>query len=169
MNLLLDRRSIRKYKDEKISNEKIKMLIKAAMYAPSARNYQPWEFVIIDDRDVLDKIPEFHPYAGMMKKASHGIVVCGDLNVEENVNYVNQNCSAATQNILLAAHGLGLGAVWLGVFPREQRVNGLKELLGLPENILPVSLISIGYPAEEKKRPDRFDRSKMHYNKWGNK
>lgn len=161
------RRSIRKYdKNKKVSDEQIKKILAAAMSAPTARNYQSWRFVVITGRELLDKIPGVHPYASMMKEAACGILVCGDMSVEAMAEYNNQNCSAATQNILLAAHALGLGAVWLGVYPREKRVEGLRALLSIPENILPISLVAIGHAAEEKGREDRYDVKKVHYNGW---
>lgn len=141
-------------------------LLKAGMYAPSARNYQPWHFIILQDQQMLEKVTEFHPYASMLPKASAGIVVCGDKSIEPTGEYINQDCSAATQNILLAAHDHGLGSVWLGLYPRDARVEGMKKLLGLPENILPISLIAIGYPAEEKPVPERFKTDRVHYNAW---
>jgi len=94
--------------------------------------------------------------------------VCGDSGIEKNTGYLALNCAAATENILLAAHSIGLGAVWLGVFPREERVSKLKDLLKLPDSIIPVSLVAIGYPAEEKSRPERFHPGKIHLNQWGN-
>jgi len=166
MNAIFTRRSIRKYTDRQIDSELIKLILKAGMYAPSAKNLQPWKFLIITDRSILNKIPQVHPYANMIREASVGILVCADLNIQSNKNYCAEDCSASTQNILLAAHANGIGAVWLGVYPREKRIEGLKELLQLPENILPISLISLGYPDEIKEDPKRYDESKIHYNMW---
>lgn len=163
---ILTRRSIRKYTDKKISEELIDILLHAAMHAPSARNCQPWHFVVVTKRDVLDELAVVHPYGKMLKHARLAILVCGDRLIEESDNYINQNCSAATQNILLAAHANGLGAVWLGVYPREQRMKGISKLINLPEHILPISLISIGYPAEKISKPERFKPEKIHYNNW---
>lgn len=169
MNLLdgiFTRRSIRKYTDKEVSDDLIKKLLKAGMSAPSAGNQQAWHFVVINDHKILDKIPNIHPYSQMLKQASLAILVCGNLEKETHKGYWVQDCSAVTQNILLAAHGLGLGAVWLGVHPREARVNGIKELLNLPEHIAPLSLVSIGYPAEGKPKAERYDEAKISYNKW---
>ena len=166
MNAIFTRRSIRKYTKRQIDRELIKLILKAGMYAPSARNLQPWRFLIITDRLILNKIPQVHPYANMIREASVGILVCADLNIQSNKNYCAEDCSASTQNILLAANANGIGAVWLGVYPREKRIEGLKELLKLPENILPISLISLGYPDEVKETPERYDESKIHYNVW---
>lgn len=160
------RRSIRVYTEKEVTDQQIEIMLKAAMAAPSARNYQPWHYLVIKDKEILRQIPEFHPYAKMVNDASVAIIVCGDHSIEKMTEYNNQNCSAATQNILLAAHGLGLGAVWLGVYPREQRVQGIKELCNLPDHILPISLISIGYPAEKKEKVDRYKPERVHYNSW---
>jgi len=163
---ILSRRSIRQFTNQPVSAELVDQLLEAAMQAPSARNTQPWHFVCMDDRKLLNAIPHFHPYAQMLGQAPLAIVVCGDTTLEGNIHYLNQNCSAATQNILLAAHALGLGAVWLGIFPREQRVDGLRELLKLPETILPISLVALGYPAEHPDRVARFKRERIHRNGW---
>lgn len=161
------RRSIRKFLHLSVSEENITEMLKAAMYAPSARNTQAWEFVVITNRIFLDKLSEIHPYAKMLKYAPLAILVCGNKKIEENEAYLNQNCAAATQNILLSAFALGLGSVWLGVYPKKERIDPISELLKLPENILPISLIAIGYPDEIKEIPQRFDLNKVHYNgKW---
>ena len=166
LDIILTRRSIRQYTNEQIPQEIIDQLLQAAMSAPSARNTQSWQFIVIKDLELLNKIPNFHPYSEMLKTAALAICVCGDYRLEKDVNYLNQNCSAASENILLAAHALGLGAVWLGVFPREKRVNGMIELLNLPDYVVPISLVSLGYPAEHKQKSDRFDRNKIHINQW---
>jgi len=141
-------------------------LLKAGMYAPSARNLQPWYFIYTDKRKTLNELSEIHPYAKMLKEATLAILVCGDLKLEENLNYIIQDCSAATQNILLAATDLGLGSVWLGIQPREDRVKNMKSFFNLPDNIIPISLISIGYPDEIKQLPERFNPERVKYNDW---
>ena len=166
MDVIRSRRSIRKYTDQQVSEQDINELLKAGMAAPSANNCQPWHFVVINDHQVMDRIPEFHPYSKMLKYASVAIPVCIDKNLENADGYGIQDCSAATQNILLAAHAKGLGAVWLGIYPRKVRIEGVKKLLGIPGGIMPLSLISIGYPAEEKPPENRFDEARIHYNKW---
>ena len=135
------------------------------MCAPSADNRQPWCFVIIKDRKILNEIPKYHPYAQMLKEAPVAILVCCDSDLQLGELGV-EDCSAATQNILLAAHAKGLGAVWLGISPAEPRVTLTKKLLNLPEHIIPISLISIGYPAEQKPRQDRYRADRVHYNQW---
>lgn len=166
MQAIFERRSIRKYTSEQVSEELIEKMIRAGMAAPSAGNAQPWHFIIIDDRETLLNITEFHPYSKMLQEASCAIVVCGNLSLEKYAGYWVQDCAAATQNILLMAHELGLGSVWLGVHPIEDRVNPLKELLNVPEEVIPLSIISIGYPAEEKEPANRFDETKIHRNRW---
>jgi nitroreductase len=163
---ILTRRSIRKYKKKQISDEIIQNLLKAAFSAPSAGNQQPWHFIIIDDRSILNVIHTFHPSAKMLMDADKAILVCGDVHLEKFKGYWMIDCAAATENILLAAHGLGLGACWLGIYPREGRVAGMRKLLHLPTHIIPFSLISLGYPAEEKQNEERYNTSRIHYNKW---
>jgi len=165
MEIILTRRSIRKYTEQPVSDEVLKELLEAAMCAPSAGNRQPWCFVVINDRKILDDIPNYHPYAQMLKEAPAAILVCCDSDLQMG-DYGVQDCSAATQNILLAAHAKGLGAVWLGVYPTEVRVTDIKRLLNLPENIIPISLISVGYPAEQKSPPDHYRADRVHYNHW---
>lgn len=166
IDAIMNRRSIRKYQSKPIEQEAFDILLQSAMYAPTARDTQSWQFLVIREKANLEKIIEVHPYAKMLKYAAAAILVCGDIEREENLGYLNTNCSAATQNILLSAHALGIGSVWLGVYPREERMEALKKLFQLPGNIVPVSLISLGYPDEIKPLPDRFDQGKIHYETW---
>ena len=164
---ILSRRSIRKYKKEALPKELIDELLKAGMNAPSAHNEQPWHFIVIQDRKVLNEIPKFHPYSGMLREAPAAIVVCADLRLaEDDKVWWVQDCSAATENILIAAQAKGLGAVWLGVYPKEDRVEGVKALLALPQDIIPLSIISIGYPAVKKPYESRYQTSRIHYDHW---
>ncbi len=163
---ILTRRSIRKYSREKITDKQIEIILKAAMYAPSAMNQQPWHFIVIDDREKLNRIMEVHPYSKMLKEAGLAILVCGDERLQLSKGYWVVDCGAATQNLLLAAHGIGLGAVWLGVHPREERKLGIRKIFNLPDHVQPFSLISIGYPAEEKLFPQRFKPERIHKNTW---
>ena len=166
MESIFKRRSIRKYTDKVVPDELIEKIIRAGMAAPSAGNEQPWHFVVINDRSVLDAIPKFHPYSEMLKHAHHAIVVCADLSLQKYEGYWVQDCSAATQNMLLMAQELGLGSVWLGVYPLEDRIKGLKDLLGLPQSVIPLCILPIGYPAETKGPANRFDPSRIHTNRW---
>ena len=166
MNTILNRKSIRKYKNIKISDEIVGELLRAGMQAPSAGNEQPWEFVVLRDRDTMKKITEFHPYSKMLLNTDVAIVVCGDEAKEVFKGYWVQDCSAATENILLAAEDKGLGAVWLGVYPMEDRVEALKKLLNLPEGIIPLSIIPVGYPDEKREAVNRFNKERIHYDRW---
>jgi len=166
MKAILTRRSIRKYTNQPVAESLIKEILRAAMAAPSANNKQPWQFVIINQRAVLDKIPGFHPHASMIKDAPMAILVCGDLKRPEHPGYTVLDCTAATENLLLAAHALGLGAVWLGIHPREERIAGMRQLLELPKHIIPIALVVLGHPAEHKPKEDRYNAKVIHYNHW---
>ena len=168
MQAILSRRSIRKYTDDDISDETIDELLTAAMAAPSANNEQPWHFVVVRDRAILDEIPKFHRYSAMLRQARAAIIVCSDLNcsVDPTVDYWVQDCSAATENILIAANALGIGACWLGIHPRKKRVEALGKLLNLPDNIVPFCVIALGQPAESKPPGDNYDAERIHYDRW---
>ncbi|OHB70232.1 MAG: NADH dehydrogenase [Planctomycetes bacterium RBG_13_63_9] len=160
------RRSIRKYRSEAVPDELIRQLLAAAMSAPSARNAQPWQFVVIRDRGLLDEIPRISPNAAMAGQAPLAILICGDLGLEKSPGYWPVDCAAAAENLLLAAHALGLGAVWTGVYPRQPRIEGLRRLLGVPEGVVPHSLIVLGYPAEQPPSPDRYLPERVHQDRW---
>ncbi|MCK4626092.1 MAG: nitroreductase family protein [Phycisphaerae bacterium] len=168
MDAILSRRSIRKYTDQAVPEEVITELLKAAMSAPSAGNQQPWRFVVIDDRRILDEIMTIHPYSAMLKEAPLVILVCFDKGLELEVveGLWPQDCSAATENILIAAQAIGLGAVWLGVYALKNMVAEFRKLVGAPDHIIPFSLISIGYPAEQKPPANRYDSSRIYHNRW---
>jgi nitroreductase len=166
LEAILTRRSIRKFTSEAVSNQDIERLLRAAMAAPSAGNQQAWEFVVIDDREVLDRVPQVHPYAQMCEEAPLCLAVCADLSREKYAGFWVQDCSAATQNVLLAAHALGLGAVWLGIAPGGDRANQVAELLHLPDGVEPLALVAVGHPDETKEPADRYDEHKAHHNRW---
>lgn len=166
LEAISSRRSIRKYRQGEVSGELVQRLLDAAMSAPSAGNEQPWQFVVIRDRKILEAIPQIHPYSQMLKGAALGILVCGDLTLEVYKGFWVQDCSAATQNLLIAAHALGLGAVWLGFHPLEERVTGIRKMLSLPDHIVPLALVSIGWPGEEKAGAKRFQEERIHYDRW---
>ena len=166
MDAIYKRRSIRRFTGQTVKKDQIEEVLKAGMNAPSAGNEQPWHFLVIDDRKLLDKIPEFHPHSKMLYEAPLAIVVCGDMSQVKYQAYWPQDCSATTQNILLAIADLGLGGVWLGVYPREERVKNLQQLFGMPESIIPFSIIAMGYPAEQKPPKDIFQASRIRYNYW---
>ena len=163
------RRSIRAYQDKPVPEELVQKLLAAAMQAPGARNQQPWQFVVIDDRAILAKIPPFMPNAAMAGKAPLAILVCGDLSLEESEGYWVVDCAAAVENMLLAAHALGLGAVWCGVYPRDKRMECLRQLIGLPKNVIAHSLVVLGYAAEQVPAEDRYRPERVHHNRWPQK
>ncbi len=164
LDTIFARRSIRRYTQEPVDEQIIEMLLKAAMAAPSASNRQPWQFVVVTEREALDGLAESHPYGKMLFDAPLCIAVCGD--VAESEHYWVQDCCAATENLLLAATARGLGAVWLGVYPREKRVAAIRERLHLPDHITPLNLISIGHPAEEKQPRTQYDETRVHRERW---
>lgn len=168
MNAILERRSIRKYLNKPIPKEKIELILEAAMSAPSAGNGQPWQFIVVDDKKRLKAITEIHSYSKMLTEASHAIIVCGDMKRKNKFieEFWIQDCSAATENMLIMAQDLGLGAVWLGTYPMKEVMEGIRKLFDLPEYIIPFSIISLGYPAEEKAPINRFDETRVHWNKW---
>jgi nitroreductase len=163
---IITRRSIRKYKKQPIPKETLQKLFEAACQAPSAGNQQPWHFILLDDRKILNVIHTFHPSAKILKEADKAILVCGDLDLEKFKGYWMIDCAAATQNILLAAHSLGLGACWLGLYPREGRMAGMKKLLHLPAHIVPFAVVALGYAGEIKPKENRCNPARIHQNKW---
>ncbi|MFC1873455.1 nitroreductase family protein [Chloroflexota bacterium] len=167
MEAILSRRSIRKYTLEAVSQKLIDKLLAAAMSAPSAGNEQPWQFLVINDRSILAEVPNYHPFSKMVPEASVAILVCGDLSLEKTkLGSWAQDCLAAVENILIAARAYGLGVVWLGVYPIKERMDGMRKLCGLPQNVMPLALVPVGYPAEEKPPANRYDPSRIHYNLW---
>jgi nitroreductase len=166
MEAIHTRRSIRKFQQQPVSNELVKEVLAAAMSAPSAGNQQPWHFIIITDRDNLGSVAGINPYAAMAREAPLGILICADLALEKYPGYWVQDCSAAIQNMLLAAHGKGLGAVWTGIYPLQDRVEGFKRLCNLPEKVIPLGLVVMGYPAQTLKPENRFRADRIHRNTW---
>ena len=166
LEAIFTRRSVRDFRHDPLEEEDIRDLLKAGMQAPSAKNEQPWHFILIDDPTLLHAIPEFHPYAEMLRDAPLAILVCSDRKLETKRASWLQDCSAATQNILLAAHTKGLGAVWLGIFPDADRVKGIQVLLSIPDDVRPVSLVALGHPRSIPAPEDRYKEDRVHKNKW---
>ncbi len=163
---VLSRRSIRRYTDEPVTDAEVERLLRAAAAAPSAGNQQPWRFVVLRERRTLEAITGVHPYAKMLPCAPVAVLVCGDPGAGRWPQYWDQDCAAATQNLLIEAELLGLGAVWLGVHPLEERVEGIRALLGIPDTVVPFALVPVGRPAERKPPADRFDASRVHHERW---
>ncbi len=166
LDAIKNRRSIRRYLGEPVAAEKIEALLRSAMQAPTARNLQPWEFVVTTNREIMNRVPEAHPYAQMVPGAAAVILVCGSRKKQPDISYLLVDCAAAVQNILLEAVNQELGAVWLGVYPKEDRVKGITDLFNLPEHIIPVALVSIGVPGEDKGFEDRFKAERVHTDRW---
>ena len=161
---ILSRKSVRKYSDKEIEQEKIDIILKCAMAAPSAMNKQPWEILVINDKEKLEKIAEILPNASYSKNSQVTIIVCGDKNVSEK--FWEQDCSAVSENILLAAESLGLGAVWCAVYPFDEKVEAVKNLFELPENIVPLNVIPMGYSETNEDAKEKYDSKKIHINGW---
>jgi len=160
------RRSIRAFTDEPVSEADLETILRAAMAAPSAVNAQPWHFVVITDRAILDAIPGIHPHAAMCKTAQAAIVTVAELALEKSPGNWMVDCSAAVENLLLAARGIGIGTVWCGLYPRRERMEPMAKRLGLPEGFAPHSLVPLGHPAQEFRRIDRFNPERIHRNGW---
>lgn len=164
------RKSVRSYTDQPVSREQLDTLVRTAMAAPSGRDMRPWKFVVVDDAAVMDSLSRQLPYAKMLQEAAAAIVVCGDMSIVDKSGNPSVNwqfdCSAATQNLLLAAEAMGLGAVWTGVHPYEDRLAAVKRALILPEHIIPLNVIPIGYPKGEALPKDKYAAENIHYNGW---
>ena len=169
IQLIMTRTSIRAFQDKPVSDETVEVLLKAAMAAPSAKNSQPWSFLVIRDRALLEKLGDSLPNAKMTATAPVAVVICGVLDKAlpgEAREYWIQDAAAATENFLLAVHALGLGAVWTGVHPISERIRILKDALHLPDGIEPFCLIPFGYPAVPASVKDKWDPSIVHQDTW---
>lgn len=169
---IFSRKSVRNYVETQISPETLEFLVKAGMAAPSAIDRRPWEFIIINDKATIKKLHDALPYAKMVGKAGHAIVVAGNIEKQaggKDSTFWIMDCSAAAENILLAAESLGLGAVWTAVYPDAGRMKSVVEILGLPSNIVPLAFIPVGKPDGSDKPKDKFDKAKIHWNHWSNK
>lgn len=168
LGFILGRRSIRVYRAGEVNDDLVRRLLECAMAAPSAVAQDPWRFVVIRGKDTLSRIAAELPNGAMLAGAGVGIVVCGDLQAahDRQLSYLLQDCSAAIENLLLAAHVLGLGACWLGMHPREKRVAAVKEILKLPTSVIPVAGVAIGWPGESKEPRTRFRAEYVHREKW---
>ncbi|MEN8232393.1 MAG: nitroreductase family protein [Thermodesulfobacteriota bacterium] len=168
LNCIFSRRSIRKYLDKAVPGEMLDDLLQAAMAAPSAVAKDPWHFIVVQDRETLNKIADILPSGKMLRQATAAFIVCGDIN-KANIqaeSYLLQDLSAATENILIAANILALGTCWLGIHPRKDRLSGIRQLFELPDNIIPMCGIAIGWPAEKPEARTRYRNERVHIEKW---
>lgn len=163
---LVTRRAVREFTPEPVGDDEVETLLRAAMHAPSACNQQPWHFIVVTGRERLDAIAGVHPYAQMVKQAPLAVIVCGDLTLETCPGNWAIDCSAAMENLLLAAHAIGLGGVWVGIHPVEQRVKDFRQLLSLPSYVMPLCLAAVGHPAGPLPKVDRFNADRIHRNGW---
>jgi nitroreductase len=168
LSLILGRRSIRVYAPGEVTEPAVTRLLEAAMAAPSAMTKDPWRFVVVRDKQTLSKLAALHPGAAMLSSAAMAIVVCGDLDAafERQISYLLQDCSAAIENLLLAAHAQGLGACWVGVHPGEPLIKRVKGLLSLPASFVPVAAISLGQPGEQPAPRTRYNPDYVRHEKW---
>jgi nitroreductase len=163
------RKSVRHYTGEQVSREDLTTLMKAGMAAPTAVNRQPWVFIAVTDDATLSKLAQGLPYTKMIVQSRACIVVCGDMTrtlsgVERE--FWIQDCSAASENILLAAESIGLGAVWSGMYPLQERIDYVRKVLGLPDTIIPLNVIAVGHPSGVEKPQDKFNQANIHWEKW---
>jgi nitroreductase len=164
IDILLSRRSIRKFTDEPVDHETMVMLLKAAMAAPTACNSQPWEFIVVTELEILDHLREKFLFARYNAPAA--IVVCGNVSIAHNTaarEHWVQDCSAATENILIAAAGMGLGAVWIGVYPYPSKIKPMSEELGIPATVVPLSMVMVGHPAETREPRTHYDERRVYW------
>ncbi len=169
LKTIFARKSVRSYRSEPVSDEKLQMLVRAGMAAPTAVDKRPWEFVVVTDRAVLKQLADALPYAKMADRAAAAIVVGGDVRKQwggMESDYWIMDCSAATQNILLAAESMGLGAVWTAVYPEDSRVRAVRQILGIPPHVVPLNVIPVGLSAGREKPKDKYDPKQIHWNKW---
>lgn len=168
LQLIFGRRSIRAFKPGEVSEATITRLLEAAMAAPSAVAKDPWRFVVIRNRETLTTLAGVLSNGSMLNTASLCIAVCADLEAahDRQLSYALQDCSAAMENLLLAVHAHGLGACWLGVHPREERIQRVKQTLALPEPVIPIACVAIGHPAESKQPRTRFNPAYVYHDKW---
>ena len=167
IEIMMNRRSVRSWEDRPVPDEIVKKILAAAMQAPSARNQQAWQFIVLNERKVLDEVAQTAPGAKPAERAPLGIIVCGDMSLETAMaGYWIQDCAAASISILLAAYSLGLAGVWTAGYPNMDRANGLAKAVGLPDNVIPLSMILLGYSENRPASEDRYKEERVHYNQW---
>jgi nitroreductase len=166
MDVTLTEMNIRSYSDQAVCPELVRKLLQAAMAASSAGDQRPWHFVVVEDRETRERMADIHPFAHMLPQAPVAILVCGDPTLQKHAGLWVQDCAAAMENILIEARALGLGAVWLRIYPSEGRVQTFRKLLHLPPHVIPFALAPVGYPAEKSEPKCRYDESRVHFDRW---
>ncbi len=166
MKEIFTRASVRKYLDKPVEREKCVLLLQAAMAAPSAGNQQPWEFIVVEERETLKKLSAASPFGGCVADAPMAIVAAGNMTKCHFPQNWMMDMSAAVENLLLEAEYLGLGAVWLGIAPEDDRMRAVSQLISLPPDILPFAIVPVGYPAVAPQLHNRYDEKRVHYGKW---
>lgn len=170
MSNILQRKSVRSFTNQPIEKSKLDTLVRAAMAAPTGKDMRPWKFVVVNDKQAMKSLAAQLPYGKMLAEAQAAIVVCGDMSVVDKDGKPSTNwtfdCSAATENLLLQAEAMGLGAVWTGAYPYDERVAAVKVALKLPDNIIPLNVIPIGYPKGNPQPKDKYNADNIHYNLW---
>ena len=162
MNNIFKRTSVRNYKDISVEDEKIELILKAAMAAPSAMNQQPWEFYVVTNREKLIELSDATPYSKMVKDSAVTFVVCYR-NDSLREMFREIDCAACTENMLLEIEDLGLGGVWIGVAPKEDNMENVRKIMDIPEILSPFALVACGYPEKEQAQKDRFNPERVHY------
>ena len=169
IDVIMSRKSVRNFTKDTVTEEDLMTILKAGMAAPTAVNKQPWSFIVVTDRKILDKLGDALPYAKMIYQAPAAIIVCAHpewAHQTKPLEYAVIDCSCASENILLAVEALGLGAVWTAAYPREERMKSVREICGIPENVIPLNVIPIGHPTGEDKPKDKYKPDRIHYNRW---
>lgn len=172
LETIMTRTSVRQFTDEAVKPCCVEKMLRAAMAAPTAVNKQPWHFVVVDDQQTLSRLADEGRRGDMLRKAPLAIVVCGDMGKAmegKGQEYWIQDCSAATENLLLAAHAMGLGAVWTGQYPMTDRYPRTQQVLSLPESIVPLCIVIVGHPAEQPQPKDKWKADNVSYNSYGAK
>lgn len=166
LEAIMTRRSVRRFEETAVAEAQIETVLRAAMAAPSAGNQQSWRFVVVIERDRIDRLAATSPFAGLLTQSPLAIVVCGETAGERHPGYWVEDCSAAMENLLLAAHSVGLGGVWLGYYPDEERVERVRDELRLPDTVVPLGIAALGHPGEEKPPTDRYEPVFIHRESW---
>ena len=166
MDPVLSRRNIRKYTDQPVTKQQLQTILRAAMVAPSADDERPWHFIIIEDKHLLEQVSKIFPRAHIVNRVPLAILVCGDQKLQKVKGFWPQDCAAATQNILIEAQQLGLGTVWMGIYPLAGRVESFRRLFKIPEHVVPFALVPVGHPAEQREAVQRYDESRVHHDYW---